>query len=85
MWCCPQAISCSRSRATLQQNNIYWYDTSADNASLLINGDDIGIDGGGSGEPIVGLELAESGATVGGVSLSTGDILVTHQYRRYGR
>ena len=44
---------------------------------MLIDGDDIGIDGGGSGEAIVGLELAETGTTVGGVTLNTGDILVT--------
>ncbi len=60
----------------IQENNIYWYDTSADSSAVLVDGDDIGIDGGGSGEPIVGIELVETGATVGGVSLSTGDILV---------
>ncbi len=63
MWFCPQEIFCSRQSGNIQQNNIYWYDTSADNASMLINGDDIGIDGGGSGEAIIGLELAETGAT----------------------
>ncbi len=56
-----------------RENNIYWYDTSTNTAHLLIDGDDVGI-----GSPaIVGLELVEAASTVGGVALSTGDILVT--------
>ena len=55
-----------------RENNIYWYDTSADTAVLLIDGNDINI----SGNKVLGLELIETGANVGGIALSTGDILV---------
>ncbi len=56
-----------------RENNVYWYDTSSNASNVLIDGDDVNI----SGDAILGLELVETAATVGGVALNTGEILVT--------
>ncbi len=60
-----------------QKNDIVWYQTAAGTTAKLIEGDDIGIEGGVSGKSITGLELVETGANVRGVALGTGTLLVT--------
>ncbi len=58
----------------LEMNDIYWYDTSLSATNVLVEGLDVSI---ATGTAILGLEVVESGVTAGGVSLGTGNILVT--------
>ena len=59
-------------------NNIYWFHTqgsgssTAGTADVLLDGDDLGIT-----KKVFGLELIEATTTVGGVTLSTGTLILT--------
>ena len=62
----------------IQKNEIFWYDTSANASFLLIDGGDIGINGGGGDNRVLrGIELVETSTIVGGVPLNSGNILLT--------
>ncbi len=61
----------------IQQNEIFWYDTSANTSFQLIDGADIGIDNGGGEPELIGIELIENSTIVGGVALNSGNILLT--------
>ncbi len=61
---------------TLQQNNIYWYHTAGNTSSLLIDGSQVGIPGGGAGAGIDSLGVVQGTFTTGGFTFQTGDVLV---------
>ena len=61
---------------SIQKNNVYWYQTGSDSTTMLIDGADINIPGGGGGASIDSLDLIQGTFSAGGVSFQAGDLLL---------